>query len=53
VQFPMDKQALTELEKMKSGKLTFIQLTVDPEKETIDFEKVQSSFFAILSTLMT
>ena len=39
VQFPMDKQALTELEKMKNGKLTFIHLTVDPEKETIDFDK--------------
>ena len=35
----MDKQAIAELEKMKNGKVTFIHLSVDPEKETIDFEK--------------
>jgi len=35
----MDKQAISELEKMKHGHLTLIHLSVDPEKETIDFEK--------------
>jgi len=39
VQFPVDKQVFAALEKLKSGRVTFIQLLVDPEKETIDLGK--------------
>eukprot|EP00008_Paramoeba_atlantica_P004970 CAMPEP_0201475920 /NCGR_PEP_ID=MMETSP0151_2-20130828/1233_1 /ASSEMBLY_ACC=CAM_ASM_000257 /TAXON_ID=200890 /ORGANISM="Paramoeba atlantica, Strain 621/1 / CCAP 1560/9" /LENGTH=343 /DNA_ID=CAMNT_0047856133 /DNA_START=27 /DNA_END=1058 /DNA_ORIENTATION=- len=43
VQFPMDKKALSEMDKLKSGSITFVQVQVDPEKETIDYVKSSSS----------
>jgi twinfilin-like protein len=39
VQFPVDKQALAEVENLKKGSKNFVLLQVDPNKETIDFVK--------------
>lgn len=40
VQFPMDKQAVAEVDNLKKGTKNFVQMEVDPNKETIDFVKV-------------
>jgi twinfilin-like protein len=42
VQFPMDKQAVKEVQNLKAGTKTFVQMEVDPNKETIDFVKAST-----------
>jgi len=50
VQFPMDKQCITEIHNFKKNSKSLVQMEVNPNSETIDFVKANKALAADLVT---